>query len=126
MKRFWVGTAVLITLLAAGIAATCLVGRTHNAIADTLQAASQKAIMGSWQEAYTLYSSAKSRWERYRQGTASVTDHTPMEEIDSLFSQADVYLKLKDPGAFSACCASLGVLTRAVGEAQAVNWWSLL
>ena len=62
----------------------------------------------------------------HQKTTAAVVDHEPMEEVESLFAQLDVYLKARDPVAYCACCASLEVFARAIGESHSVSWWSLL
>lgn len=126
MKRLWIGVAVLLILLVAGIWITTNTVKTHDSISQSLEQAAQAAMAGDWERAQTLSSDAKGTWQHYRRGTAAVADHEPMEEIDSLFSQMDIYLAAGERVAFSACCAGLSVLTQAIGEAQAINWWSLL
>jgi sensor c-di-GMP phosphodiesterase-like protein len=126
MKRLWIGITILSLLLAVGIGTTIFATSTQQEISQTLSQASELALEGKWQEAKNLSQNAKQKWERYRKATASIADHEPMEEIDDLFSQMEIYLITNQPLPFSVCCASLSVLTEAIGEAHAVNWWSLL
>lgn len=126
MKRFWIGVIILAILLAAGIGTTVFAVRTHTDISESLEQASEAALRGRWEEAKALSMGAKGKWEDYRKVTASIADHEPMEEIDDLFSQMEIYLLTRQQIPFSACCASLGILTDAIGEAHAVSWWSLL
>ena len=126
MKRLWIGITILSLLLAAGIGTTVFATSTQKEISQTLQLASEAALQGQWQEAAILSQNAKMEWERCRKATASIADHEPMEEIDDLFSQMEVYLAANQLLPFSVCCASLSVLTEAIGEAHAINWWSLL
>ena len=126
MKRLWIGVGILLVLLALGIGTTVFAVRTHEDISQTLEQASNAALRGRWAEAGELSLSAKNKWEACRKGTAAIADHEPMEQIDDLFSQMEVYLQTKQQIPFSACCASLSVLTKAIGEAHAINWWSLL
>lgn len=126
MKRLWIGVVLLLILLGLGIGITVASAHVQGDIAQKLAQASQAALDEDWDAAKALSSQAKQDWERHRRYTAAIADHEPMEEIDSLFSQMEVYLRMRDRTAFSACCGSLEVLTRAVGEAQAINWWSLL
>ena len=126
MKRLWIGITILSLLLAVGIGTTVFATRTQQDISQTLKLASEAALEGKWQEATILSQNAKMEWDRCRKATAAIADHEPMEEIDDLFSQMEVYLTTKQPLPFSVCCASLSVLTEAIGEAHAVNWWSLL
>ena len=126
MKRLWIGVSILVFLLAAGIGTTVFAVRTHTDISDGLKQASEAALRGKWEDAKALSLDAKSTWETYRKVTASIADHEPMEEIDNMFSQMEIYLLTRQQIPFSTCCASLGVLTKAIGEAHAINWWSLL
>lgn len=126
MKRLWLGVAILAILLGIGIATTVFARQTHGNISQTLDLATNAALRGKWQEAKALSAEAKSTWESTRKITASLADHEPMEEIDDLFSQMEIYMVTRQQIPFAACCASLAVLTDAIGEAQAINWWSLL
>lgn len=126
MKRLWIGVIILVILLGAGIGTTVFAVRTHTSISQELAQAAEAALRGKWKEASTRSLHAKEQWEAYRHGTAAIADHEPMEEIDDLFSQMEIYLLTRQQIAFSACCASLSVQTNAIGEAHALNWWSLL
>lgn len=126
MKRLWIGVGILLILLALGIATTVFAVHTHTSISHTLQQAAEAALTGEWGDAKSLALVAKEVWETHRHTTAAIADHEPMEQIDDLFSQMEVYLLTGQQLPFSACCASLSVLTNAIGEAHAINWWSLL
>lgn len=126
MKRLWIGIFILIFLLGAGIGITVFADTIHTGISESLEQAGDAALAGDWDTAQSLASKAKEKWEAYRSGTAAIADHEPMEEIDSLLSQLEVYLQTRQQVAFSVCCKALSVLTQAIAEAQAVNWWSLL
>ncbi len=126
MKRLWIGVIILAILLGLGIGTTVFALCTNNSISESLDQASKAALKGEWAEAEALSRKAKDQWESCRKGMASIADHEPMEEIDDLFSQMEVYLQTRQQIPFSACCASLSVLIKAIGEAHAINWWSLL
>ena len=126
MKRLWIGIAILAALLALGIGTTVFAVRTHEDLSQNLRQASEAALRGKWTEARQLSMDAKTKWETYRHGIAAIADHEPMDEIDDLFSQMEVYLLTRQQIPFSTCCASLSVLTKAMGEAHTINWWSLL
>ena len=126
MNRFWLGVGILLVLLAAGIWITAISGSTHDAISALLEDAADASTTGEWEEAALLFYQAQQQWQRSRAGTAAITDHAPMEEIDRFFTQAEVYLRQHYQTDFSAFCKALSVLTKAVGEAQDLSWWSLL
>lgn len=126
MKRLWIGVLILFLLLGAGIGITVFADHVHTGISDTLGQAADAALTGDWYTATELSSAARDRWDTYRKITAAIADHEPMEEIDSLFSQLEVYEKAKQAISFSACCEALSIFTKAIGESQSVSWWSLL
>jgi hypothetical protein len=126
MKRFWIGILLLALMLGSGIWITVASARCNEEISALLADSGQSALTGQWQQASHCYTEALAKWESKHRSNATMTDHEPMEEIDSLFAEARVYLQSKDPAAFSACCASLSVFIKAIGDAQSVHWWSLL
>lgn len=126
MKRLWIGVLILLLLLGTGIGITVFADHVHSGISKTLSQAADAALTGDWDTAMVLSAAAKNRWDTYRNITASIADHEPMEEIDSLFSQLEVYEKTRQALSFSACCEALSVFTKAIGESQSVSWWSLL
>jgi len=126
MSRLWFGCLLLLVLLGFGFFISFSTCNTHEEISALLSNAAQAAETGEWDRAEALFSQAAQRWQKLRPWTAAITDHGPMEEIDHYFAQADRYLQFRSPLHFSASCQGLSVLTEAIGDAQAVNWWSLL
>ena len=126
MKRLWLGIGILTILLSLGLASTIGMAQVCTPISQTLSSAADLVQEGQWAQAAALSKQAKSRWERWRNLTASLTDHEPMEEVDSLFAALDIYAREGDALRFADCCARLSALTDAVGDAQSVYWWSIL
>lgn len=126
MGRFWLGAGLLLLFLVLGIWTTLSMDATHTPLSQTLEAASQAALDGDIQKGAALGMQAKADWERHRRYTAAVADHTPMDEIDALFSEMAVYAQASEDVHFAACCAQLSLMVRAMGEAHALNWWSFL
>lgn len=126
MKRFWLGAGILAALLALGAWATVGMGRICHPVSYRLSSAADRVQAGQWEQAVALSQQAQGQWERWHNVTASVTDHEPMEEVNSLFAALDIYARQADTLRFADCCARLSALTEAIGEAQAVYWWSIL
>ena len=126
MKRLWLGVAMLAVLFSLGLASTAGVGRVCKPISQNLSSAADHVQEGEWEQAVALSQQAKSRWERWHHIVAALTDHEPMDEVDSLFATLDIYARENDKIRFADCCARLSALIEAVGEAQAVYWWSIL
>jgi hypothetical protein len=126
MNRLWLGVAILLLLMGIGILIGTASKDTHQQISDMLTDAARAAEAGDWIGANRAFFRAKQQWQRHRPGTAAVADHEPMEEIDRHFAQTEVYLTFHRQTDFCAGCRGLSVLTKAMGEAQSVSWWSLL
>ena len=126
MKRLYIGITILLFFLVAGILLTCSFRRIHAPLAQTLENASQAAMDGNWENALSLAESARGRWETYRNFTAAVADHEPLEEMDALFSQLTVYGKLRLHVEFADICAKLSQMAAAMEESQKLTWWTML
>ncbi len=126
MKRMWIGVGLLVLFCVLGIFTAIGMKNIHDPIAQALLRASDAAMQENWEQAAVHFHAAQTKWERSRGLTATVADHVPMEEIDSLFSELAIYLQAQESPHFSATCAHLSALTRAMGEAHTINWWNLL
>ncbi len=126
MKRLWNGAALLVLFLAAGIFSTFATQRFHQGLSRQLEATASAAMAEDWEQTALLLHQCRSRWIRYRNFVAAVASHEPIEEIDSLYDQLEIYFYRRDSQGFALCCAALRHKTRALGEAQSINWWNLL
>ena len=126
MKRLYIGIGLLLFFLIAGILLTFCFCRIHAPLAETMEEASRQALNGNWENAISLAQSARERWETYRNFTAAVADHEPLEEMDMLFSQLDIYAKLRLSVEFADICTRLSQMAAAMEESQAFTWWTLL
>lgn len=126
MGRFWFGVVLLIGLMALGLVTGVAMEKEHSQIGDVLEQAAQSAAQGDLDGAAALGQQAADRWKKHRSATAAMADHAPMEEIDSLFAQLEIYENTRQPVCFATCSAKLSMLVRAVGEAHSLNWWNLL
>ena len=126
MKRLWIGLGILAVLICLGIGVTRYTHGIQEAISEELAQARERAGEGRWEECVARANRAYGLWQRHHSCLAAITDHKPMEDAERLFSQLFIYLEIRDPAAFSACCAGLEVLMHAIGETQAISWWNLL
>lgn len=126
MKRLWVGAGLLLFLLVIGVFTAVSMREVHRPVSELLDQASQAALAENWAEAESLSAKAQAQWQKHWRATASVADHEPMEEIDSLFAELKIYLQSREDVHFAACCQNLSTLTMAVGEAHTINWWNLM
>lgn len=126
MKHFWSGIGLLAVLLALGLWTSHAMEAVHAPIADSLALAAEKTLSGNTGEGIDAARQARSQWEQHRHATASVADHEPMEEADSLFAQIESFIVAGDMSQFAACCARLSELVRAISESHTLTWWNLL
>ena len=126
MKRLWVGILVLGLFLAVSLLLSWYMTGLHRDLSRQLCAAAQAAAHGDMEEAAQLAGSAKQHWERNRHFVASFTDHEPLENLDSLFEELEVYRIAALPVDYAATCIQLSQLCLAVAESHCLTWWNLL
>lgn len=126
MKRFWLGAALLAVILGLGLWFSYRMDRDNRPISQALTQAAQAALEEDWEAALALEGQARSRWKEQWHATAALADHAPMDEIDSLFRELEIYGIQRSEEDFAATCAKLSALTRAMGDAHALSWWNLL
>ena len=126
MKRCWFGFALLLILLAGGLLATRGMEKIHGALSQTLETAAEAALREDWHGAQAAFEKARAEWEKWWHFSAALADHEPMEEINSLFAQLEVYAESRDAQNFAAVCALLAENLEALGEAHSLTWWNLL
>lgn len=126
MQRFWLGIGLLVLFLALGLWISYTMDGTHQTIAQTLDQAAEQTLSGDLDAGVALAQQAHSDWDTHWHKIASVADHAPMDEIDGLFAQLEIYSQTDSRADFAAYCARLAKLVSAVGEAHTLNWWNLL
>lgn len=125
-RRFWLGVGLLAVVLAVSLWVMVGMARLHEPVSDALDRAAQEALTGDWEAGVSLALQAKNTWETSWFGTASAADHSPMDEIDGLFAEMQVFAKTQEDVHFAACCAQLASLIRAMSDAHNLTWWNLL
>lgn len=126
MNRFWIGAGLLLALLGASLWAMFAMDHTHGEISGTLQQAAEAAQNGNWEQADRLTHDAGAQWEGSWNLSAAMSDHTALDEIDSIFAQAEMYRQGRNATDFSAACARLAKLIEALEEGHDLSWWNLL
>lgn len=126
MKRLWIGISFLVLLLAGGITLSLGMVSLHNRISSQLSAASRSAQAQDWEAALQLSDAAGKDWDKYRHITAAFTDHEPIEQMDSLFSQLDTFRAFALSAEYAATCQHLADLSGAIAESHSLTWWNLL
>jgi len=118
MKRGWLGAGLLVIFLILGLVVSYLVSKTHQPTAQLLEQAAEKALAGDFEGGIALAAEAKNRWKRQWNGTASIADHSPMDERDALFAELEIYAKTGEQPHFIACCKELAQRLEAIADAH--------
>ncbi len=126
MVRGWLGAGLLALFLALGVVTMHLMDDAHLPTGDLLEQAAELALQGDMEKGVTLGQKAKNRWERQWQATATVADHSPMDDVDALFAEMEVYAAAGEEPHFAACCQELAKRVQAVAEAHRFSWWNIL
>ena len=126
MARGWLGVGILALFLALGFVTAKAMDNAHMPTQGLLQQAAEKALNGDFAEATQLGAQAKNRWDRHWNGTAAVGDHSPMDEVDALFAEMEVYAQAEEKPHFAAVCKELSQRIQAFADAHRFRWWNIL
>lgn len=126
MKRLWIGTGLLALVLVLGIWTGSRMKAVHIPTAEDLEDAALWAMRDEWGQAEAHAARAKKNWDKNRPMTASVADHEPMDDIDALFAELEVFAARQDQMAYSSLCVHLAEELKALSEEHRLFWWNLL
>ena len=126
MTRFIIGILTLTLLFSVGLFVALTTDQMYRPVIGLLEKAADTALSGSFKEAVTQAKAAKDLWDKMKNKTATVADHTPMEDIDLMFAEAEIYAKTEETPHFAACCAQLASMVQNMADAHAMNLWNLL
>jgi hypothetical protein len=126
VKRTYIGFALLVILLAVGIAVSCGFSRAHHDLSALLSQAAVSAVAEDWPQAQAFLQEAASVWQRCRNVTAAISDHAPLEEMEQLLARLETLLPLHCPEEFAADCIALSRMAEAMASSQGIQWWNLL
>ena len=126
MGRGWLGLGILIIFLALGFVVAEAMDSAHIPTEKLLEQAAEKTLQGEFEQAVALGAEAKSRWDRQWNGTATVADHSPMDDVDALFAEMEIYAKTEEKPHFAACCQELSQRLEAMAGAHRFSWWNVL
>jgi hypothetical protein len=125
-KRFYLGLGILLVILALGIGVAAGMKVIHQPVKDLLTQAADQALEENMEQALPLAQKAYARWQRYHSITASLADHSPMDDTDTLFQELLVYGRMEEIPHFAACCRELTVMVEAMYDAHAFLLKNLL
>lgn len=124
MTRFWLGLGVLAALLVSGFLLGKKMEMLNSEISCQLSQAAEYALAEEWAEAETFSQEAFQTWQQHRRFAASLTAHEPLEELDRMFDQLQIYEARRMTTEYAALCTLLSNLTEAMGEGHRLTWWN--
>lgn len=125
MMRIWLGVGILVLFLILGLATSTIMENAHLPTCEMLEQAVEKTAKGDFDGAVNLGMAAKRRWDRHWNGTASVADHSPMDDVDALFAEMEIYAQTEEQPHFAACCNELVRRLTAMAQAHTFSWWNI-
>ena len=126
MKRFWIGLTLMGLIFLGGILLDRGISAIHSPISQHLNAAAEASARNDWTAALEQVDLASARWKKFHSLTASMADHTPMDEIDRLFAQLQVFASQRKMPDFAATCRQLSFLARSMAESHSLKWQNFL
>ena len=126
MIRGWIGFGILIVFLVLGFVVSAGMDNAHSPTESLLVQAAEQTLSGSFDKAIALGMEAKKQWEDHWNGTATVADHSPMDEVDALFAEMEIYAKTEEKPHFAAVCKELSRRIRSFTDAHRFDWWNVL
>jgi hypothetical protein len=126
MNRLWIGIAILVLIVAFGVGIWWGSALFFGDFSREMQDAGEAAVAEDWALAVQKAEKCREKWERFRPVWASLTDHAPVEQVQLLFSQLELYEAEKRAAEFAVCCRSLAKEAEAIEESHGLAWWSIL
>ncbi len=126
MARGWIGAGILAVFLALGLLIGCKMDQAHMPTQKLLAQAAEKTLQGEFEQAVALGTEAKARWDQHWNSTATVADHSPMDDVDALFGEMEIYGKTQEQPHFAAVCLELSQRIQAMADAHRFSWWNVL
>ena len=95
-KRFWLGIALLAVFLIFGLCISAKMTDLHAQAARELDQAADMTMAGDFDGACENAFWAYDLWQKTRKFTASVADHSPLEDVEQLFAVMEIYAKTEE------------------------------
>ena len=126
MNKLWIGIGLLIFLLVLGIGLLWGSSVFFGDFSESMEEAGDMALAGNWFASGQKMEQTQKKWERYCHFWASFTDHEPVEQVQVLFAQLELYQKQQLQTEFASACRALSHVAQAIQETHGLKWWSVL
>lgn len=126
MGKGWLGAGLLAVFLIFGICLSAITDRACLPTEELLEQAAEKTLAGDFPGGIALGTEARTRWNDQWNAIAAIADHAPMDEVDALFAQMEIYARAGEQPHFAACCKELAKRIHTFTDAHRFSWWNVL
>ena len=126
MKRIWFGVVLLILMLVLGLISSTFMKETWLKQSENLNRAAILASDGDWVNARNLLAEAQAEWEEKQLLLAVLCQHEPIEQIDGLFAQLEVFSESRKGASFESTCVYLARQLESLGRSHSFNFSNFL
>lgn len=120
------GIFLLVAILLTGLFASWYLGRQQTQMADLLEESAWMALSGQWSNARETAAAAREEWQKKWKLRAALTDHEPLEDIDTLFEELTIYGAAGEEAEFAKSCAAIAQKMDTLAGAYRLSWWNVL
>ena len=124
--KFYLGLGLLIAALTGCFGIGKAVSNVEMPVSRQVEAAAEQGQNGDLSGGVAALEKAQKLWDRHRKGVAAVSDHNPMDEIDSALAETIRYGVSGLRDAFLAGCERLKLLLSSLTSDHQLTWWNLL
>lgn len=126
MGRFWFGTGLLVVIFALSWLLGSGISKAGEESIVPLETATAAALAEDWAGASEHRAAAATHWQKVRPFAAALCRHEPVEQIDLLFAQLEVYEHSKSGPEFAATATGIAQTLETLPVSHRFHWWNLL
>ncbi len=126
MGKGWLGAGILAVFLILGILLSAAADKICLPTEELLEQAAERTLSGDFDGGIALGKEAQSQWQKQWNIIAAMADHEPMDEVDALFAEMEVYARADEQPHFAACCKQLARRIRSFADVHRFIWWNVL
>ena len=126
MKRIWFGIGLMVFLLILCLCSSFLMERICLSQSQALDHAAVAASNGDWLTARHLTAQSKLEWDRRHLLFSALYDHAPIDQINGLFAQLEVFSESRKGASFESTCVYLARQLESLGRSHSFNFSNFL
>lgn len=125
MNRYWYGLIGLGLLITVIVFEVCYVCHTTVRMEEMLSSAEEQLVAENDEASLDFFNQSAEYWKKNQTVLELVLDHSTVEQVDILLTEARAFLQYRNRGETAAVCRSLLQQLRSVREDRIPGWNSL-